>query len=378
MNDQSLQEDPFSGASNSYLFDVESLFRGAKIAVADDEELIIQIMKEFLTDLGAECRVTLDPRDIIEWLKECDFDLVLSDINMPHLSGTQLVSVISSLRPYTPVVLMTGKPSLDNTINAVKVGAYDFLLKPFHFEEAKLSLAKALHYRRLRLDNLKYQTGLEKLVEQRTKELSEFVFNAVKSLSNALEARDPYTQGHAQHVANIVIRLANELGVDESERQSLRLAAQLHDIGKIGVPDSILLKPGSLTTEEYAMMKDHVSIGYQILSPIPMLKEVSRYVYEHHERYDGRGYPRGLNGKQTHVNSRILMAAEVLDALATPRCYKPAWSQNQIVEFYQAEKGKSFDPIIAEAVIGMIDREGEPFYRNPNQITQEQKQALSG
>ncbi|MBZ0255967.1 response regulator, partial [bacterium] len=348
------------------------------IAVADDEEPIIQIMKEFLTDLGSDCRVTVDPRDIIEWLNEDEFDLVLSDINMPHLSGTQLVSVISSLRPYTPVILMTGKPSLDNTINAVKVGAFDFLLKPFHFEEAKLSLAKALHYRRLRLDNLKYQTGLEELVEQRTKELSEFVFNAVKSLSNALEARDPYTQGHAQHVSNVVIRLANELSVHESEHQSLRLAAQLHDIGKIGIPDSILLKPGSLTPEEYAMMKDHVSIGYQILSPIPMLKEVSRYVYEHHERYDGQGYPRGLNGKQTHINSRILMAAEVLDALATPRCYKPAWSQEKIVEFFQNEKGKIFDPTIADAVIGMIEREGEAFYLNPKQIQQVQKQALSG
>lgn len=378
MNNQSMNENLNNGASNSYMFDVESLYRGARIAVADDEESIIQILKEFLTDLGSDCRVTVDPREIIEWLNECDFDLVLSDINMPHLNGTQLVSVISSLRPYTPVILMTGKPSLDNTINAVKVGAFDFLLKPFHFEEAKLSLAKALHYRRLRLDNLKYQTGLEELVEQRTKELSEFVFNAVKSLSNALEARDPYTQGHAQHVSNVVIRLANELGVKESEHQSLRLAAQLHDVGKIGVPDSILLKPGSLTPEEYAIMKDHVAIGYQILSPIPMLKEVSRYVYEHHERYDGQGYPRGLNGKQTHANSRILMAAEILDALATPRCYKPAWSQKKIVEFFLNEKGKIFDPIIADAVIDIIDREGESFYMNPKQIQQKPKQALFG
>ena len=378
MNNLSFHNNQQSGTSNSYLYDVESLYRGAKIAVADDEEPIIQIMKEFLTDLGAECRVTIDPREIIEWLQEADFDLVLSDINMPHLSGTQLVSVISSLRPYTPVVLMTGKPSLDNTINAVKVGAFDFLLKPFHFEEARLSLAKALHYRRLRLENLKYQTGLEELVEQRTKELSEFLFNAVKSLSNALEARDPYTQGHAQHVSNVVIRVANELGVDGSEHLSLRLAAQLHDIGKIGVPDSILLKPGSLTAEEYAMMKNHVTIGYQILSPIPMLKEVSRYVYEHHERYDGQGYPRGLNGKQTHINSRILMAAEVLDALATPRCYKPAWSKEMIVEFYQNEKGKIFDPIVADAVIEKIQNEGESFYLNPNQIAQEPKQAISG
>ncbi|MDP8245491.1 MAG: response regulator [Candidatus Hinthialibacter antarcticus] len=368
--------DEHEGAASSYLYDIEGLFRGAKIAVADDEEPIIHIMKEFMTDLGADCRVTVDPRDIIDWLQEGDFDLVLSDINMPHLSGTQLVSVISSLRPYTPVVLMTGKPSLDNTINAVKVGAFDFLLKPFHFEEAKLSLAKALHYRRLRLDNLRYQTGLEDLVEQRTKELSEFLFHSVQSLSKALEARDPYTQGHAQHVSNLVIRIADELGVPEVEHQSLRLAAQLHDIGKIGVPDSILLKSGSLTPQEYAMMKEHVNIGYQILSPIPMLKEVGEYVYEHHERFDGSGYPRGLKGSETHFNSRILMAAEVLDALATVRCYKPAWSQKQIVEFYQKEKGKTFDPIVTDAVLDLVDREGEEFYRNPNQVVQ-QAQATS-
>ncbi len=359
-------------ASSSYLYDIDQHFDGAKIAVTDDEEPIINIMKEFLTDLGAECRVTTDPRDIIDWLQDGDLDLVLSDINMPHLSGVQLVSVISSLRPYTPVVLMTGKPSLDNTINAVKVGAFDFLLKPFHFEEAKVSLAKALHYRQLRLDNLRYQTGLEELVEERTNELSEFLFYAVQSLSKALEARDPYTQGHAQHVSNLVITIANQLDVDESEHQGLRLAAQLHDIGKIGVPDSILLKPGSLTQQEYALMKKHVEIGYQILAPIPRLKEVGRYVYEHHERFDGTGYPRGLKGSETHFNSRILMAAEVLDALAAVRCYKPAWSQKQIVEFYQQERGAIFDPMIADAVIQLIDEGGEEFYRNSNQITQPQ------
>lgn len=361
------------GSAPPYLYDTDALFQGAKIAVADDEQSIIEIMKEFLTDLGAECRVTVDPRDIIDWLQDGDFDLVVSDINMPHLSGMQLVSVISSLRPYTPVVLMTGKPSLDNTINAVKVGAFDFLLKPFHFEEAKLSLAKALHYRRLRLDNLQYQTGLENLVEQRTKELSEFLFYSVQSLSKALEARDPYTQGHAQHVSNLVIRIADELGVPESEHQSLRLAAQMHDIGKIGVPDSILLKPGNLTPEEYAMMKEHVNIGYQILAPIPMLKEVGRYVYEHHERFDGYGYPRGLKGSETHFNSRILMAAEVLDALAAVRCYKPAWSQKQIVEFYQKERGKIFDPKVTDAVLKLVEREGEEFYRNPNHIVQQEQ-----
>ncbi|MGC9329792.1 MAG: HD-GYP domain-containing protein, partial [Candidatus Hinthialibacter sp.] len=178
----------------------------------------------------------------------------------------------------------------------------------------------------------------------------------VQSLSNALEARDPYTQGHAQNVSDIVVLLAHEVGMDEKNDIVLRLAAQLHDIGKIGIPDSILLKPGKLNQEEWEVMRKHPEIGYRILSPIPSLQEVSRYVYEHHERWDGGGYPQGLRGEEIHPISRLLITAERYDALSSERVYKKAWPREKIVAYYRENAGKAFDPDTAEALVRLIER----------------------
>lgn len=341
--------------------------QGKKILVLDDEETILQLLQEYFSDFGVDSTAFSEPVQALERIKQQEFDVILSDIHMPVMTGNNFAAEAVKICPDTPIILMTGKPSLDHSIEALKTGVFDFLLKPFHFEEARMAITKALKYRQLKMENLNYQNHLEELVEKRTKELSDFLFHSVQSLSFALEARDPYTRGHGQHVANTVITIAKRLGIESSNFQSLRLAAQLHDIGKIGIADSILLKPGKLTSEEYATMKEHVAIGYRILSPIPSLKEVSRYVYEHHERFDGNGYPRGLKGDEIHVHSRILLTAEILDALATERCYKPAWSQIQIEEFIKNESGKIFDPEIANAAIACINEYGRDFLTNPYQ-----------
>ncbi|MBI1387789.1 MAG: response regulator [bacterium] len=343
----------------------DRLFQNARIIVADDEENIGMVLQDYLSSLGADCRITTHPAHVIDWIQSSEYDVILSDINMPEISGNDIVALVNEICPNTPVILMTGKPTLDHSINAIRLGAFDFLLKPFHLEEVKLTLIKALQYRRLQMENLEYQTNLEVLVDQRTHELSEFLFHSVQSLSHALEARDPYTQGHGEYVSQTVLEIAAECGVPEPEFQSLRLAALLHDIGKIGVPDSILLKPGPLTTDEYEKMKEHVEIGYRILSPIPSLREVSRYVYEHHERMDGEGYPRGLSGDEIHFNSRILMAAEVLDALATDRCYKKAWPLHEIVDYFTKSAGTIFDCGVVEALLALLNRKGEAFLKNP-------------
>ena len=263
---------------------------------------------------------------------------------------------------------MTGSPSLETTIEAIRLGAYDYMIKPFNMESAEFTLKRALKYRNLILENLRYQQNLESEVQERTRELSSFLFDAVQSLSLALEARDPYTQGHGARVSNLVILLAQELGAPESDYEALRLASLLHDIGKIGVPDSILLKAETLTPDEYEIMKEHSYIGYRILSPIPSLKEVSRYVNEHHERMDGKGYPQGLRGEEIHPNSRILIVAEVCDALATARSYKNAWPKHEIVQYFEKNAGAAYDPAVCEALLKLLDKKGEEIILNLQEL----------
>lgn len=335
----------------------EEFFSGAYILVIDDDATICDIMTQFLSQLGVTCDTTCSAQEAIELIRINEYDVILSDIYMPEgIRGHDLLAVAVKISPLTPFVLMTGRPTLDSAIDAIRLGAYDYLTKPFNLDYVQLTLTRALHYRRLAVQNRSYQENLEQEVNERTQELQNFLLNSVQSLSNALEARDPYTLGHAQQVSEVVISLAREMRVDHRHDVALRLAAQLHDIGKIGIPDSILLKPGDLTSDEYNTMKSHAEIGYKILAPIISLKEVSRYVYEHHERWDGLGYPQGLQGEEIHFNSRLLMAAEVFDALATERVYKKAWSKEKIIQYYRENAGKSFDPDVAEALIHLLER----------------------
>ncbi len=352
----------FPNSTENLAFEPE-LYHGKKVLVVDDDKAICSLIREYLSHMGMECTSTSIPREAVDLIHKNEYDVILTDIYMPEITGHEILSRVLKELPHTPVILMTGNPSLQNSIEAIRLGAYDYLLKPFKMNGVEVTIGRALHHRKLVKENLAYQQYLETQVEERTKELSNFLFHAVQSLSLALEARDPYTQGHGYRVSQLVIRMAKELGVPQEEHQSLKLASQLHDIGKIGIPDSILLKPGKLTTNEYDLMKDHVYIGYRILSPIPSLKEVSRYVYEHHERLDGKGYPRGLVGDQIHFNSRILMVSEVFDALATERTYKPAWPLEQIRDYFTENSGLAYDPEVVKALLSRLDQEGDEIIR---------------
>lgn len=340
-----------------------SPFVNANILLVDDDANICQILSDFLMNLGAKCSTTSIPTEAVEWIETREFDVIISDIYMPRVTGHDLLSYAIKYKPMTPVILMTGRPTLDNTIDAIRLGAYDYLVKPFNLDIVHVTVNRALNLRKLALTNKAYQDNLEKQVQVRTRELSEFLFHSVQSLSRALEARDPYTNGHGERVSRLVIDLAKELGVGEREFQSLRLAAQLHDIGKIGIPDSILLNKGRLSEEEHRTMKTHVEIGYQILSPIPSLREVSRYVYEHHERMDGKGYPRGLAGDEIHFNSRLLIVAEVCDALATVRIYKDAWPVEDIIKYFQETAGTSYDKEVVTALVSILNRNGHEIMK---------------
>jgi putative two-component system response regulator len=333
------------------------LFPQSHILIVDDERIIGEILQEFLKSLGARCTCTSSAIEAAEWITKTEFDTILSDVYMPDLTGHDLLNLVLQNNPDTPFILMTGHPTIDNTLDALRLGAYDYLIKPFNLDMVRLTLQRALQFRQMTLDNRSYQQYLEEQVQSRTQELQDFLFHSVQSLSLALEARDPYTQGHGQRVGEIMLFLARQLGIGTEHFETLRLAGLLHDIGKIGVPDSILLKKEKLSPAEYEIMKDHVYIGYKILSPIPYLKDVSRYVFEHHERLDGQGYPKGLRDGEIHLNSRLLAVTEVFDALATERCYKPAWTVNQIMDHFAENAGTVYDPDVCHALLSSLQRD---------------------
>ena len=330
-----------------------------RMLIVDDEPAIGQMMAEFLRSVGYEAENELDPRKALQRLANEDFDIVFSDIYMPGMTGTELLKEVIELDRGILVILMTGQPTLENTISAISLGAYDYLTKPFNLDMVEIVTDRAMNQRRLALENEEYQDFLEEKLQAQTAELREFLVHSVESLAYALEARDPHTKGHSYRVSRFVLTLAKRLGVNQSEHESLRLGALMHDIGKIGIPDDILLKPGALTDSEYETMKTHAEVGYRILAPIGRLSEVAQYVYEHHERWDGKGYPRGLKGEEIHPNSRLLIVAEVCDALATERCYKPPWPVHQIAQYFEDHRGSYYDIEVTNALLSLLRERGE-------------------
>lgn len=338
-------------------------YKDYKVFIVDDDEVICNVLKRSLSDTGLNVTTMSDAVNALETIRNDEFDVIICDVFMPKLSGMDFLNAIDEKHSLTPAILISGQPSMEVSLQALRSGAFDFLIKPFSTETMCLTLERALKYRSVLIDNRNHQLHLEEMVEKRTRELQEFLLHSVQSLTHALEAKDPYTQGHGYNVSRLVIELAKELAIDQEHFLDLKLAAELHDIGKIGIPDAILLKPDKLTEDEYNRMKDHVTIGYRILSPIPTLTNVSRYVHEHHERMDGKGYPRGLTGDEIHYNSQLLVVAEVCDALAAKRCYKPAWNKEKIIGFFLENSATAFHPDVTDALIHILQNRGEEILK---------------
>ncbi|MCA8969452.1 MAG: HD domain-containing protein [Planctomycetes bacterium] len=276
------------------------------------------------------------------------YDLVATDVDLASPGdGLRLAEFCASLNPRIPVILLAERPSLDAALEGMRRKASDFLTKPFSIAELERRARQTIEERRLR---------------QRIAQLEQV--NALLSLvlPNAIEAKDPTTRGHSDRVACYAMKLGERCGIEGDELNDLRLAALLHDIGKIGVPEAILTKEGPLTRDERAEIEKHPGIGYRILQPLDRLPRVCDWVLQHHEHWDGRGYPHGLARDEVALPGRILILAEVFDALATQRSYKPAWSTTKIADFFEADRGRHFDPELARLVAEGIRREGSAWF----------------
>lgn len=497
-----------------------SLTNGASgvptVVVVDDEEVICDVIEKFLESFGYRIVPFCDPRKAMDFIGREPVDIVLTDLQMGEITGVDVLRAAHRCHPESIVILITGYPTVENAVQVLKEGAYDYITKPFRLDELGKVVQRGLEKQRLsrevvllretlslyriseamnsslelpqvlqmilntaieeaqsesgciilvddkneqllmkaakgplpesfqrigqlrqheieqwidfhgslteplqiggitngkskepypeylcfdpdpmvsslcvplkakdraigalyvtRMDGVPYERrvlkGLAILASNAAraienaklyKDLHNDYLNVIKSLANAVEAKDPYTRGHSDRVVRYTQTIGSAFRLSLGDLEKLEVASILHDIGKIGITDTILLKPGGLTDEEYEQMKQHPIIGDRILQPIDSLKEVRKWVYQHHERHDGKGYPEGIQGDEIEFPSRILIVAEVFDALATERAYKKAWPLPKVIEYLEAQAGKHFDPEVVRVFCEILRTQGEKF-----------------
>jgi putative two-component system response regulator len=321
------------------------------ILLVDDEEMIRRLLSQKLSPEGYRCEQAANVKQALEKLKEHPIDLVILDIRMPGKSGVELLSEIKAKYPDTAVIMATAIDDAAVAIKCMKAGAYDYVTKPFNLDEVSFSVRRALEKRRLELENRDYQQHLEEKVAEQAQKIRASFFNAITALAYALEAKDVYTSGHSQRVTEISVAIAEHLGLPKESIEKIRLAGLVHDIGKIGVRESVLNKPGSLSDNEFKHVRLHSQAGERILKPIVDDEEILKAVRHHHERYDGTGYPDGLKGEQIPQLARIIAVADTFDAMTSERPYRKALTEEAACAEVERCRGTQFDPGAADAFL---------------------------
>jgi putative nucleotidyltransferase with HDIG domain len=325
------------------------------ILVVDDEEAIREVVSTMLESKGYHCAVAHNGRVAQDQIKKVTPDLILSDMIMPEMDGIKLLEWVRQYDPDVPVIMVTAIHDISTALEAIRRGAYDYILKPFEKDQLFLGVGRALQHRRLVIDNRNYQIDLEKKVRDRTErletaldQLERSYDDTLEALGSALDLKDAETEGHCQRVTAFCISIAKTMPVPDNYLPILARAAFLHDIGKMAIPDGILRKPGPLNDDEKKIMRTHCQIGYDMLTRIPFLRDAAEIVLAHQEFYDGSGYPRGLRGDQIPLGARIFTIADSLDAMISDRPYRRALPMSHACEEIKRCSGSQFDPEVVK------------------------------
>ena len=335
----------------------------SRLLIVDDEETIRLAIGKFLRSRGYEVHTADSGAAALEALGRQRFLLMLCDVRMPGMTGTEVVPRALELDPDLAVVMLTAVNDAPTATKALSSGAMDYLMKPIELIDLQHAVEKALHRRSLLIERKRIEQMIREEVASRTEELenekqalSDLTVNIAQTLVNAMEAKDIYLRGHSQRVAELGASIAEEIGLDADTVEQVRLAGRLHDIGKIGIRETVLNKPGSLTEEEYEHVKDHVRIGMEILSPLRHIGITLRFVQDHHEHWDGGGYPRGIHGDDITIGGRILAAADAFDALTSRRAYREPMTPQATLELMSTLVGRLLDPAVYQALQNVVQR----------------------
>lgn len=348
-----------------------------RILIIDDEESVRAVLAEFLGESYVCVQVESAEAGLSE-IQKADFAIVITDVNLSGISGLELIPLIKTKSPQTAVMVISGLQSLDDSIKALRTGAFDYIVKPFELQHVKAAVRRAVEHYELQIIKARYEQHLEELVSERTIELDRALVElensyraTLKALAQALEARDSETYGHSERVVTFSLRLGYELGLNLDQLRSLEFGALLHDIGKIGVPDAILRKPAPLTGEEWAQMRLHPLQGEQILRNVPFLAGATKVVSQHHEKWNGSGYPLGLKADDIDLNARIFAVVDAFDAIVSDRVYRIGKSYEEACSEIKKSIGIQFDPQIVSAFLQVPREDWETLHQSSLQCQSE-------
>jgi putative two-component system response regulator len=324
--------------------------------VVDDEPRLRQVLVHLMRTAGFHCIEAGNGAEAIELLEHQQVSLIMSDLRMPRMDGTELLRQVRQRWPDTAVVMITAVADVEVAVSCLALGAMDYLTKPFHLEEVRARVGQALEKRRLILENRDYQERLEERVAEQARRLEVIFLAGIQALAEALEVKDAYTRGHSVRVSQYSVAIAHALDLDAEMIRQIELGGHVHDIGKIGVKEAVLNKPGSLSPDEYQHIMTHPVVGWRILSPLladaPIALNVVR---SHHERVDGTGVPDGMKGEQIPIEARICAVADALDAMTSGRPYRDAeMTLEEALEELEGHCETQFDRRVVEATVEAI------------------------
>ena len=341
------------------------------ILVIDDEEVICNLIKDTLSEKGYSVVFASSAKKGLEMARLNAFDTIFVDLRMPEIEGLEVLKELKRINPNNVVVMITGYPSFETVREAIHEGAFDYITKPFDLESLLFTAKRAVAFHKLNQDNQQLLEHisqeniiLEKKVLERTKDLHNMYhrlqatfMSTVKALAKALDARDHYTHSHSDNVAKYALIIAKEMDLPPKEIDEIKNACELHDLGKIGVHDYVLSKPGKLTPQEFEEVKLHSLKSAEILAPLDFLGGVTDLIRQHHERYDGKGYPDGLKGEAIKLGARIMAVADTYDAMTSQRPYrKKPFTKQEAIEEIKKNSGTQFDPAVIRVFLKVADK----------------------
>src|SRR2546425_12836673 len=348
----------------------------ARVLIVDDEPAACKLLALLLSETDFECKTALSGAEALRLLEKDNRDAIVCDLNMPGMTGMELLAEVRRRSPQVAFLVATGLDDVRAGILAMKSGADDYLVKPLHADLVIASLHCALQKKRLEQEVEGYRLHLEEMVAERTQQIVAALKLVERSYEDTLEAlgaaidlRDAATEGHSRRVCRFALEIAKAMGLSEAQHKTIAMGAYLHDIGKLALPDGILLKPGPLTAEERVFMQQHAQTGYDLVKQIPFLADAAELIRTHHERYDGSGYLRGLKAEQIPIGARIFAVADTLDAITSDRPYRKALPFEDGFRVIHTESGRLYDPQVTAAFFSLPKESWSTIARMQHQVT---------